>query len=280
MLIDTHAHVNFKDFLQDYQEVIKRAQEKNIVMINVGSQISTSQRAVDLAQANLKTFAAVGLHPIQLESREIVEEGSRFRSRAEDFDPAAYSLLAQKEQVVAIGECGLDYYHIEADSDIWAVKQKQMDVLHQHIRIANENNLPLILHCRGTKESPLDAYHDLLSELKKDLPKNRGVLHSFGGDYQMAKPFLELGFYLGFNGIITFDKTGKSLSVLTQMPAERILAETDCPYLTPEPYRGQRNEPSNVEFVVKKIAEIRQIGYQQAADLTTTNAKVLFNLAV
>lgn len=280
MLIDTHAHVNFKDFNDDYQAVIDCARENTVVMINVGSQISTSRRAVELAQANLKTFAAVGLHPIQLESREIIEEGSRFHSRAEEFDAAAYSLLAQEEQVVAIGECGLDYFHIDPELDIFSTKQKQIDVLHQHIRIANENNLPLILHCRGSRDNGDDAYRDLLSELKKDLPKMRGVLHSFGGDYNLAKMFLELGFYLGFNGIITFDKTGKSASVLSQMPAERILAETDCPYLTPEPFRGKRNEPSNVEYVVKKIAEIRQINFVKAADLTTTNAKALFNLAV
>jgi len=280
MLIDTHAHLNFSDFKDDYPEVIKRAQEKNVVMINVGSQLSTSERAVNIAEQFEKTYAAVGLHPIQLEDFEVKEEGVSFRSRAEVFHRETYELLAAKKKVVAIGECGLDYYHISQERDIFDVKEKQKETLQQQINLANKFDLPLILHCRGSKDNPKDAYLDLLDEIKKNLPKKRGVLHCFGSDYEIAKQFLELGFYLGFTGVITFDKTGQSQNVISQMPPERILSETDCPYLTPEPYRGKRNEPVNVEYVIRKIAEIRQLPYEKAVNLTASNAKALFNLAI
>lgn len=280
MIIDTHAHVNFKDFKDDYQEVLNRAHEKNIAIINVGSQISTSRRAADLAQKFDKTFAAVGLHPVHLQNFEISEEHASFQTRAEDFEYAVYQDLARLPQVVAIGECGLDYYHLHKAQDIIEAKEKQKQSLHLQIELANEENLPLILHCRGSQENPQDAYLDLLSELKKHLPKSRGVIHCFGSNWQIAKQYIELGFYLGFNGIITFDKSGFLAEIIMQMPIDRILTETDCPYLTPEPFRGKRNEPAYVEYVVKKIAQIRQDSFENIAQKTTANAKNLFDLVV
>jgi len=279
MLVDTHAHVNFKDFKKDYKDVLKHAHKQGVVVINVGSQISTSQRAVKLAQEFDKTFAAIGLHPIQLQPMKIKEAGVIFKSRAEEFDPAAYQQLAREKQVKAIGECGLDYYHLPNGNQIEA-KKKQKQVLQQQIDLANAEDLPMILHCRGSKIDYLDAYKDLFKELKNNLPKKRGVLHCFGANWELAEQFLELGFYLGFTGVITFDQTGKSIELLQKIPEDRILSETDCPYLTPEPFRGQRNEPVYVEYVVKKIAEVRQISFVQAAEITFRNAKTLFELEI
>jgi len=279
MLVDTHAHVNFKDFKKDYKQVLKRAHKQGVVVINVGSQISTSERAVKMAQEFEKTFAAVGLHPIQLQPMQIKEEGIIFESRAEDFDFNAYQQLAREKQVVAIGECGLDYFHLTNGNQTEA-KKKQKQVLNQQIDLANAENLPVILHCRASQNNGLDAYNDLLKEIKNNLPKKRGVLHCFGADWEVAEKYLELGFYLGFNGIITFDQTGKLAEILLKMPDDRILSETDCPYLTPEPFRGQRNEPAYVEYVVNKIAEIKQVSFDQAAALTSENAKTLFSLEV
>src|SRR3989339_1270680 len=218
MLFDTHAHVNFNDFKDDHEDVLTRAREKNVVMINVGSQISTSERAAEMAVKYAKTFAAVGLHPIHLQSFEVKEEGLTFMSRAEDFDVEAYALLAAKDQVVAIGECGLDYYHIDLNGDLDLIKQKQKQVLNLQIDLANQHELPLILHCRGSKMNPQDAYKDLLRELKKNLPRKRGVLHCFGSNWEVAQEFLELGFYLGFTGVITFDKTGNLAEVVRNVP--------------------------------------------------------------
>ncbi|OGF31645.1 hypothetical protein A2533_04120 [Candidatus Falkowbacteria bacterium RIFOXYD2_FULL_35_9] len=278
MLIDTHAHVNFNDFKSDFQQVMARAEKHQVAIINVGSQFSTSKRAVDMTADFKKTYASIGLHPVHLEDFIVEEDDVKFHAKAEEFDHSAFNILAQEKKVIAIGECGLDYYHVDVTRDIYSIKEKQKKALHSQIDLANQNKLPLILHCRGSKDNPKDAYKDILSELKKNLPKKRGVIHCFGSDWEIAKQFLELGFYLGFTGVITFDKTGTTKNIISQMPLDRILAETDCPYLTPEPYRGKRNEPIYVEYVVQKIAEIRQINFDAAADLTVKNAKQLFNL--
>jgi TatD DNase family protein len=280
MLFDTHAHVNFKDYKNDVDAVLTRAREKAVAMINVGSQLSTSERAVEMAEKYPRVFAAVGLHPIHLEAMLVVEDGVSFQTRAEQYDFKSYHELAVRERVVAIGECGLDYFHIDPAHDIAMVKDKQKAVLHDQIELANNVNKPLILHCRGSRDNYLDAYADLLHELKKNLPKQRGVVHCFGGDEALAEQYVELGFYIGFTGVLTFDRSGRTSRVVSQIPAERILAETDCPYLTPEPFRGQRNEPMYVEYVVNKIAEVRQLTFEDAARLTTQNAKTLFNVAL
>jgi TatD DNase family protein len=278
MLIDTHSHVNFKEFKDDYLEVINRARQKEVAMINVGSQISTSRRAADLAKNFPKTFAAVGLHPIHLQDMEVIEEGIKFKTRAEKFNQAAYEDLAVLKQVVAIGECGLDYYY--ADLSDKKIKNYQKEVLRAQIQLANENNLPMILHCRGSRNNNDDAYLDMLNELKENPLKCRGVKHCFTASVEVAKKFLDLGFYLGFNGLITFDKTGRSNELVLNTPLDRILLETDCPYLTPDPFRGRRNEPAFVEFVAQKIAQIKRVDYAQIVQKTTQNAKKLFNLSI
>jgi len=279
-MFDTHAHVNFKSFKDDCDEVMKRARDKDLVVINVGSQISTSRRAVDLADKYAKTFAVVGLHPIQLQDMEVEEEGVVFTARKEEFNYEAYRELGMLDKVVAIGETGLDYHHVYNEDKRNEIIEKQKQVFHKHIDLANELNLPLVIHCRGTKKDMNVAYKDILSELKKNMPKQRGVMHCYGGSTELLKDFVELGFYVSFNGIITFDKTGLIEQNLLATPEDRILTETDCPYLAPEPYRGKRNEPAYVEFVIEKIADIKGWTKEKTEEVTDTNAKRLFNIVV
>ncbi|HUT21930.1 MAG TPA: TatD family hydrolase [Candidatus Bipolaricaulota bacterium] len=278
MIIDTHSHVNFKAFDKDRGEVMARAKEKKTAMINVGSNFSTSQKAVELADARPNVFAAIGLHPVHLFEQIFEEEGEKIKTSAENFDFAGFELLAGRSECVAIGETGLDYYHLNSRVSVAEQKETQKNLLIDHLELANGLHLPVILHCRGSQNSPKDAYVDLIEILKKHEVKGLGVLHCFAGDWQVAKEFLDLGFYLGFTGIITYSKSLELLEVVSKMPEDKILSETDCPYLTPAPYRGQRNEPIFVEYIIEKISALRKIEYVEAAELTFQNAKRLFNL--
>ena len=278
-MIDTHSHVNFNAFKDDALEVIQKALDKGIAVINVGSQLSTSRRAIEIADMYPKVYAAIGLHPIQLQDMEVVEEGLSFVTRAEEFNYSVYRELAGKDFVVAIGETGLDYFHINQKSDRSEVIEKQKKVFNEHINLANEFKLPMIVHTRGSKENPDLAYHDILSELKKNPPKFAGVMHCYVGPVDLIPEFMDLGLYISFNGILTFDKTGKNEQILLNTPEDRILAETDCPYLTPEPYRGKRNEPSYVEFVIQKMAVVKSRSFEDMDQITTRNAERLFKIA-
>lgn len=287
MLIDTHAHVNFNSFKDDYQRVIQQALNKEIWLINVGSQYSTSARALKLAQVYPQgVYAAIGLHPIHLFDIQVdLEEGS-FSSRQESFDEKRYQALINQDRshkIVAIGEIGLDYYHLPAGHSLAEVKQLQIEQLVMQLKLATKNKLPVILHCRGPQQDPLTAYDDLY-QIIADLIKNKkqrlsGVVHCYGGSLEQAKKFIELGFYIGFTGIITFGKNADTIrEIAGQLPLDKILIETDAPYLAPAPYRGQRNQPAYVKYVVEKLAEIKQLTLAEVADQTTNNAKQLFKI--
>lgn len=272
MLIDTHAHVNFNVYKDDTDEVIRRSLENSIWVINVGSQYNTSKRAVEMAGKYEKgIYAAVALHPIHLGPPKFIDKEEvkpllKFKTREEKFDKEKYKKLALNPRVVAIGETGLDYYYIDEDEKI---KELQKKVFKQHLELAKELNKPVIFHCRK-------AYNDLLYEIQNTKYEIRGVLHCFMGKKGQAQQFLSLGFYLGFNGLITYCRDYDA--VIKSTPLEKILVETDCPYLTPEPHRGKRNEPLYVKYVAEKIAEIKQIPFSKVASQTTKNAKKLFNL--
>lgn len=273
MLIDTHAHINFNAFKDNGEEAVKRALAEDIWIINVGSERKTSQRAVEYAQKYKEgVFAAVGLHPGSLRAQEIEtkvdeKETVNFKMEAEEFDYEFYKNLAQQDKVVAIGEIGLDYYRNVARPEL------QKEALLEQLGLAECLNKPVMLHCR-------EAHDDLLKILKTwtmvgNKPP-RGVIHSFSGRWSQAEQYLAMGFYLGFNGIITFARDYDR--VVKEMPLERLLLETDCPYLTPEPFRGKRNEPSYVKYVAQKVAELRGISVEKVAEATTKNAKNLFKL--
>jgi len=279
-MIDTHAHVNFGTFKEDSDKVIQAALDKKIAIINVGSQISTSRRAVELAAKYPRVFAAIGLHPIQLQDEEVVEEGITFTTRKEEFSHSTYKELAKQKNVVAIGETGLDYYHIQDRPNLKEIVEEQKKVFHQHIDLANEMKLPMIIHTRSGKNNSDASCIDILSELKKNKPKYGGVMHCYAGPPELIKDFVALDMYISFNGILTFDKTGLIEKILFSTPEDRILTETDCPYLTPAPYRGKRNEPAYVDFVVSKIAELKNREFAEIDLLTTRNAERLFHIAL
>ncbi len=273
MLIDTHAHINFKDFKDDYHDVIGRALKNDIWMINVGSQFSTSQRAVELAGDYEKgIYAAVGLHPVHLSSHLFHDkvdnhEDVEFTPQAEKFEKEKYLKLAKNKKVLAIGEIGLDYFHNQENEDL------QKEIFSQQIDLALELDLPIIVHCR-------DAYRDTLEILKEKKrihgKKLRGIAHSFLGKLSYARGYVEMDFFLGFNGIITFARDYDK--VLKEIGIENMVVETDCPYLAPMPFRGKRNEPLYVQYVAEKIAEIKDISIQEVSEKTTKNAKNLLDL--
>jgi len=277
-MIDTHCHLNFKAFKDDADEVIKRAHDAGVTrIINVGSQWDTSARGVSMAEEREGLYAAIALHPIHLYEQEVDGEETHFTTRAEVFDYDKYKKLAlESKKVVAIGECGLDYYHFPKGENIEEVKKKQADSFQQHIDLATELNLPLIIHCR-------EAYDDLFQILNEAVKAGklpgRGVNHCFLGTREQAKKFLDLGFYLSFTGIITFKNASPELlEVVKETPLDKIMVETDAPYLAPHPYRGKRNEPAYVVEVANKIAELKEVDFKTASDMTTKNAEYLFTI--
>lgn len=283
MLIDTHSHINFKDYKDDGDEIVEKTIKENVWMINIGAQYSTSRRAVEYAEKYEKgIYAAVGLHPIHVQATKEKEwDGTVSEREFEEYDEKKYKKLLESPKVVAVGEIGLDYYRIDNKEEI---KDKQKEVFLQQLDLARQMDKPVIIHCR-------DAYEDLVSLIKifsigcagcpyscpsAGEKKIKGVIHSFCGNLEQAKEFIDLGFLIGFNGIITF--SNQYDKIIKEIPLEKILLETDCPYLTPVPHRGKRNEPLYVKFVAEKIAELKGISFEQVAEQTTKNAKELFNL--
>jgi len=272
MFIDTHAHINFRDYKNDGDEVIKRALENDIWLINVGAEFGTSKRAVEYAQKYSKgVFAAVGLHPSHLQDQKIKEKDIEFECKAEEFDGEKYKELARNPKVVAIGEAGLDYYRIKKDD--LEIKEQQRELFKKQIELAIELKLPLIIHCRNAHEDVLEILKAKSYKLKANL---KGVIHSFSGNCKQARQYRETGFKIAFNGIITFARDYDK--VILDTPLEDILLETDCPYLTPVPYRGERNEPLYVIEVAKKLAEVKGLSLEEVADETTKNAKEIFKI--
>ena len=271
-LIDTHSHINFQAFHEDADEVITRSLEQETWLINVGTQFETSRKAIELAEEyGDGVYAAVGLHPIHLFEHHVDEEETSFNARGEEFSTDTYrDLITRSVKVVGIGEFGLDYYRMPPGVDPAEVKKVQEDVLKQHLVLAQEVQKPVMIHCR-------DAYDDLFLILK-EYYRGTGEIHSFTGTWEQASRFLDLGFYIALNGIITFDKTGRSEEVVKNLPLDMTLLETDSPYLTPVPNRGKRREPSYVEFVAEKIAEIKGVEKEEVEETTTQNARDLYKI--
>jgi len=302
MLIDTHAHLNFPAFDKDRKEVIENCLGNEIWMINIGTNYETSKKAVEIAQRYERgVYAVIGLHPINLDTGLVKIktdklEGSCFEK---EFDYENYKKLAQSAKVVAIGEIGLDYYRKpKTKRKLELFKEKQKDLLLKQLKLAKELNLPphqkfgsgglpVIFHCRMA--------HDDLIKILTDPDRNfydrrnrsqiKGVIHCFTGDWEQAKKYLEIGFYLGFNGLIF---KMNSDEIIKKVPLERILIETDCPYLTPPAARrsfseggqkqGERNDPINVKYVAEKIAKVKNLTFDKVAEITTKNAKELFRI--
>lgn len=283
MLIDTHAHLNFAAFKDDADDAIRRSLANDTWMILVGSEYKTSNRALKYANKYEKgVYSAVGLHPVHLEDIHVKsdnDDGSyEFNSRAEVFDYDSYEKLAKFEKVVAIGEVGLDYYHLDPKKDVKAVKNKQREVFAQQLLLARSLDLPIIIHCRQAHDDLLEILQEFKKQYGEIIPQDRpwGVVHCFSGDEDLAWKYFNLGLLISFTGLITFSKQWDEL--IRKVPLNKIMIETDSPYMTPEPYRGQRNEPVLVQYVAQRIADIRSIKVEKVAEITTATAKSLFKI--
>lgn len=265
-MIDVHCHLNFRAFAIDYDKVIKQAEKDGVkIIINVGTSIESSRRAVELAQKYENLYAIVGIHPHHADK---VKEG---------WDTEIEKIAKSSNKVVAIGEIGLDYYSYASNGIVDPKLQKQ--VFERQLEIASELKFPLQIHNR-------QAGNDILKILinhKSYLLSPPGMFHCFSGNLDFLKSALQMGFYVGFDGNITYEGIAKGedtplLELVKNAPIERIVTETDAPFLTPQPHRGGRNEPSYVIIVAEEIAKIKDLSKAQVEAVTSINAKTIFKL--
>ncbi len=280
MLIDTHCHIQFKAFYDDVDEVISRCKEKDMILNLVGTQADTSKRAVEWAEKYDWMYASVGLHPIQEYKTHVKEEADEFIARGEQFDYECYKSLAVHPKVIAIGETGLDRFHIPKSVDPEVVMNRQKETFLEHAKLAAEVGKPLVVHVRDAHSDMIEIIKSPISNFQSPTP---GVIHCYTGNWDYAQEYLKAGFYLGFTGVITYPpkKTDPAPQewlneVVKNVPIDRIVVETDAPYLAPHIIRGKRNEPWRVEEVVKKIAEIREMNYEEVERQVEENTRRLF----
>lgn len=259
---DTHAHLNFPDYNKDRDEIIKKNLQEGIFVINIGTGIAESKEVVEISKKYKEgVYASLGVHPHYIEKDFSTKE-------KRDFVFASWEELVKEKSVVAIGEIGLDYLNIkkEVESDI---KKKQKEELEAQIDFAKKTNLPVIFHCRKAHKDLLGIVREKYSERKE---RRNGVLHCFTGKRRELFEFLDLGFYIGVNGIIFKMDLEK---VIKEIPLERMLLETDCPFLSPLK-EEERNEPIFIQYIAKEVARIKKISTEEVAEITTENAKNLF----
>ncbi|WP_336990690.1 TatD family hydrolase [Bacillus infantis] len=254
MLFDTHVHLNAEQFEEDLEEVIGRAQAEGVShMVVVGFDRPTITKAMELAEAYDFIFACVGWHPV--DAIDMTDE-----------DLAWIEELAAHPKVVAIGEMGLDYHWDKSPKDV------QKDVFRRQIRLAKKVKLPIVIHNR-------DATADVVEILREEgAGEVGGIMHCYSGSVEVAKECLEMNFYISLGGPVTFKNAKKPKEVAEAVPLEKLLIETDCPYLAPHPYRGKRNEPAYVKLVAEQIAELKGLAFKEVAEATTENAKRLFGI--
>lgn len=279
--IDAHSHVNIRAYHNDAQAVIMRALDDGTGVLAVGTEHQTSAFAVQLAERHEGIWAVIGLHPSHL-FPNYHDTNESEKEVIETFNPEYYRELAKSsKKVVGIGECGLDYYRLPEQLDVTEVKRVQQEVLRQHLDLALELDLPVMFHCR-------DAHDDLariLEEYAAAKKTIRGDIHCFTGTLAEAQRYLVLGLYVSFTGVITYkpraaDRAkGETLQdVARQIPLDRMLIETDAPYLAPMPHRGERNEPALVSLVAAQIAVLKGISTEEVERTTMENTKRLFRL--
>ena len=254
MLFDSHAHLNAIQYEQDIVEVIQRAKDEKVThIVVVGFDKETISKAMELTDQYDMIYAAVGWHPV--DAIDMTDEDLNWIKQ-----------LAAHPKVVAIGEMGLDYYWDKSPKDI------QKEVFRKQIQLAKEVKLPIIIHNR-------DATEDVVRILKEENASEvGGIMHCFTGSLEVAKQCMDMNFYISFGGPVTFKNAKKPKEVVKEIPMDRLLIETDCPYLTPHPFRGKRNEPSYVKYVAEQIAELRGDTLEEIATKTSDNAKKLFGI--
>lgn len=273
--IDVHTHLNLAAFKDDWREAILRAHDAGVAMINVGTQADTALRAVEIAREyEAGVYAVVGLHPVHTaksyhDPKEFTDVEKGFTSRGEAFDAVNYLDLAKDPKVVAIGECGLDYFRTEPETE---ALQKKAFI--EQIEMANEVGKPLMLHIRSGEKNAYRDAHEILKSHAKVL----GNVHFFAGSYEDAKPFWDMGYTTSFTGVVTFARDYDE--VIKAAPRDMLHAETDAPYVTPAPHRGKRNEPFYVIEVVKKLAEIRGEAVELFSEQLLRNARAMYTIGI
>lgn len=253
-LFDSHAHLDDEQFNEDRKEIIEKIMNSDVKrMINVGADIKTSESSIKLANEYNIIYAAIGIHPHDVSNSKI--------------DDLEYlkELANKNKRVVAIGEIGLDYYYDNSPRDL------QRDWFAKQIKLSEELELPFIVHSRDASEDT----HDII---KSNIVKSNFVLHCFGQSLEMAKKYIEMGGYISFAGPVTYKKSIKLREVVKHIPIDKILIETDSPYLSPEPKRGKRNDPTNVELIANTIANELNISIEELAEITFDNASRLFSI--
>ena len=253
-IFETHAHYEDVKFDSDREELLASLPKQNIeYVINVGSNLETTNKSIELAKQYDYIYAAIGVHP----------------SDVEELDESSYDVLekaAKFEKTVAIGEIGLDYYWDKEP----AVQAKQREWFKRQMLLAKQHNLPVIIHSRDAAEDTMRVMKEVKAE---EIP---GVIHCYSYSVEMAKEFVKMGYYIGIGGVVTFKNAKKLKEVAAEIPLERILLETDCPYMAPEPHRGERNSSLYLPYVVEKLAEIRNISKEEIISTTNQNARKLF----
>ena len=252
MFFDSHAHLDHRRFDSDRAEIFEDLQNHGVgYVMDVGCDLTSSMKAMALAEKYPFVYASVGSHP---------DDAANFN----DTTAAMYRQFAQNPKVKAIGEIGLDYYYDDNPPEV------QKKAFFAQLELAKELDLPVIIHDR-------DAHGDVLAAIRQ-FPTLTGVFHCFSGSADFAKEVVKLGWYVGFTGVLTFKNARKAVEAAAAIPLDRILVETDCPYMAPEPHRGQRNDSRFVPYMAKKLAEIRNISEEEAELATTENAKRLFRI--
>jgi len=254
MIIDSHAHLEMKDFDKDRNRVIARAVEAGVRhIITVATTIPDGHKALDIAQKNESVFLSIGIHPHEAKD---IREG----------DYAELRSLSKEKKVVAFGEIGLDFYRNHSP------RQVQLARFRELLRLGKDLQLPIILHDR-------DAHEEILKILREEgNGRWRGVFHCFSGDVPLAKKVIQLGFFISIPGTVTFSKATTQQEVVRCIPLEKILLETDCPYLAPEPYRGKRNEPAFIRNTAEKVASLKSLSFEDVCRITSLNARALFGI--
>jgi TatD DNase family protein len=253
MFIDSHAHLEMREFDRDRDQVVNRALGAGLdLIITVGTNLEDCFNAVEITKRYPCVYAILGIHPHEVK----------------DISPSIYEplkKLAASEKVVGYGEIGLDFFRNLSPRDV------QIKRFEEQLELAHELNLPIVIHDR-------DAHKETMDRLKKWPGKRRGIVHCFSGDARMAQECVDMGFYISITGAVTFKKSERLLDVVGKTPLERILIETDAPYLTPEPHRGERNEPAYVVFTAHKIAEIKGVPTEEVGRITSENARTIFGI--
>ena len=250
MYFDSHAHLDDARFEADFDEILAHMRENGVTaMMNIGCDLPSSENSVRLAETYPWVLAAVGSHP---DDADHVDEARI----------AVYRELCKHPRVKAIGEIGLDYHYEDVPREV----QKQ--AFRMQMALARELDLPVVVHEREAHEDGL--------RIVDEFPDVKGVFHCYSGSLEMAKELVKRGWYIGFTGVVTFKNARKAVEVAENIPLDRILIETDCPYMAPEPYRGRRNDPSLVPFVAAKIAQLRGLTPEDIGKATSENARRLF----